>query len=310
MDFFDGYGLFGRKPPGADKENGMGELRWIKVATDLFENRKIRYLLRQPDGEKMVLMWIRLLCFAGRINDRGRVYFTEELPLDAATLADDAGCPQPFAARVLDELARLSMTDTDGGVLHIRNWGEFQEAENLEQIRKNRARRNARYYQHRKEAGKTPEGVLIRRSTESEPEPEPESQPEAEAEPGTETPVSVFGDGGTEQNGFPEIRPYRPEEAGENEPDERLPDPRTWAEPEDRLMRLGGLGKDVVFLTDRQIGQLLELMSVEVFDEYLERLADYILKRQIHVRNHYETLLSWYRRDAGLEPESPKTGKG
>ena len=90
MDFFDGYGLFGRKPPGADKENGMGELRWIKVATDLFENRKIRYLLRQPDGEKMVLMWIRLLCFAGRINDRGRVYFTEELPLDAATLADDA----------------------------------------------------------------------------------------------------------------------------------------------------------------------------------------------------------------------------
>ena len=95
----------------------MGELRWIKVATDLFENRKIRYLLRQPDGEKMVLMWIRLLCFAGRINDRGRVYFTEELPLDAATLAADlleeSGLPDIRPERLQSSPGSLMVTPRD-----------------------------------------------------------------------------------------------------------------------------------------------------------------------------------------------------
>ena len=65
-----------------------------------------------------------------------------------------------------------------------------------------------------------------------------------------------------------------------------------------RQKAMGGkLGKGVVFLTQEQDEKLLELMDLEVYDKYVEKLADFIISKDAKVANHYQTILKWYRED-------------
>ena len=60
----------------------------------------------------------------------------------------------------------------------------------------------------------------------------------------------------------------------------------------------GELGKGVVFLSDDQIGDLLDRMGLEVFDHYVDKLSSFIIKNDAKVKNHYETILKWWNEDA------------
>ena len=66
----------------------------------------------------------------------------------------------------------------------------------------------------------------------------------------------------------------------------------------------GKLGKNVVFLTDGQMEDLLDKMGLDVFDYYVDKLSCFIIKNDAHVKNHYETLLSWWQKDARLREQS------
>lgn len=63
----------------------------------------------------------------------------------------------------------------------------------------------------------------------------------------------------------------------------------------------GELGKNVVFLSDDQVADLLDKMGIDTFDYYVEKLARFIIKNDATVMNHYETILKWWRQDSGLE---------
>ena len=62
----------------------------------------------------------------------------------------------------------------------------------------------------------------------------------------------------------------------------------------------GKLGKGVVLLSDEQIGDLLNRMGLDGFDFYVEKLADFILRKQATVTNHYATILKWWQEDKGV----------
>ena len=65
---------------------------------------------------------------------------------------------------------------------------------------------------------------------------------------------------------------------------------------------LGGeLGKNVVFLSEEQISDLLDKMGLETFDYYTDKLSTFIINNGAHVRNHYETILKWWRQDGATE---------
>ena len=64
---------------------------------------------------------------------------------------------------------------------------------------------------------------------------------------------------------------------------------------------LGGeLGRNVVFLSEAQIADLLDLMGVETFDYYVDKLSRFILQNNARVKNHYDTILKWWKEDAAL----------
>ena len=66
----------------------------------------------------------------------------------------------------------------------------------------------------------------------------------------------------------------------------------------DKLKQIGGdLGKGVVFLSDNQTSDLLDRMDVDAFDYYVDKLANFIIRNDAKVKNHYETILKWWRED-------------
>lgn len=63
----------------------------------------------------------------------------------------------------------------------------------------------------------------------------------------------------------------------------------------------GTLGKGVVLLSDDQMADLLDLLGLEVFNYYADKLSTFIIQNNAKVANHYETILKWWRQDSGLE---------
>lgn len=71
------------------------------------------------------------------------------------------------------------------------------------------------------------------------------------------------------------------------------------ATEENQLMRIGGeLGKNVVYLTGRQMDDLVERLGIDAFDRYVDRLSTFIIEKGAHIKSHYETILKWYEQDS------------
>jgi hypothetical protein len=71
----------------------------------------------------------------------------------------------------------------------------------------------------------------------------------------------------------------------------------------------GELGKNVVFLSEAQIADLLDQMGMEAFDHYVEKLANFIITNDAHVKNHYETILKWWKEDSAVSGRNKRTDK-
>ena len=72
---------------------------------------------------------------------------------------------------------------------------------------------------------------------------------------------------------------------------------------EDQLKLVGGeLGRNVVYLTDRQFDDLLDKLGLDAFNRYVKRLADFIIENDAYVKNHYETILKWWEEDRKVKP--------
>ena len=67
---------------------------------------------------------------------------------------------------------------------------------------------------------------------------------------------------------------------------------------EDKMELMGGtLGQGVVLLTEQQRDSLLDQLGLDAFNHYIKRLADFIIKKDASVGNHYGTILKWYAED-------------
>lgn len=124
----------------------MAEVKWIKITTDMFDNRKIRHLRRLPDGNSIVLIWVMLLTMAGRCNSGGMIFLTENIPYTPKMLADELNFEETTVQLALNALDKLGMICTnDDGFLAVTGWEEHQNIEGMEKIRESRRLAQARW---------------------------------------------------------------------------------------------------------------------------------------------------------------------
>lgn len=113
----------------------MADVKWVKLTTDMFDNRKIRHLRRLPEGNNIVLIWVMLLTMAGRCNSGGMIFLTENIPYTPKMLADELGFEENTVVLALHSLEQLDMIVTDNGIFTIAGWEEYQNADKLAEIR-------------------------------------------------------------------------------------------------------------------------------------------------------------------------------
>ena len=120
----------------------MAEIKWVKLTTDMFDNRKIKHLRRLPEGNNIVLIWVMLLTMAGRCNSGGMIFLTENIPYTPKMLADELDFEESTVILALKSLEQLNMVITDGGFFSIAGWNEYQNIEGMDKIREqNRLRK-------------------------------------------------------------------------------------------------------------------------------------------------------------------------
>lgn len=123
----------------------MAEIKWIKLSTQMFDNRKIRQIECLPDGDAIVVIWVKLLCLAGSINDSGMVYFTKEIPYTEQMLATQFNRPLATVQMAMKIFEQFKMVEIINDIMHISNWEKYQNIEGMDKIREQNRLRQARF---------------------------------------------------------------------------------------------------------------------------------------------------------------------
>ena len=128
----------------------VAEIRWVKLTTDMFDNRKIKHLRRLPEGNSIVLIWVMLLTMAGRCNSGGMIFLTENIPYTPKMLADELDFEENTVKLALQALEQLNMVVTNQGFFSIAGWDEYQNVEGMDKIREQNRLRYKKWYDKQK----------------------------------------------------------------------------------------------------------------------------------------------------------------
>lgn len=110
-------------------------IKWVKLSTDIFDNRKIRQIECLPEGDGIIVVWLKLLCLAGNVNDNGMIYFTKDIPYTEQMLAAQFNRPIALIQLALKTFEAFKMIQIVDNILQISNWEKYQNAEKLNEIR-------------------------------------------------------------------------------------------------------------------------------------------------------------------------------
>ena len=123
----------------------MSEVKWIKLATDVFDNRKIKQIEQMPDGDTLIVIWFKILCLAGNVNDSGLVYFSADVPYTEQMLATEFRRPLTTMQMALGIFEKFGMIKVVNDVMHVSNWEKYQNIDGLERIREQTRARVSKY---------------------------------------------------------------------------------------------------------------------------------------------------------------------
>lgn len=128
----------------------MASVKWIKIVTDVFDNRKIRQIELMPDSDAILVIWFKILCLAGTINESGMLLLTRDIPYNEEMLANQFDRPINTIRLALDTFRKFGMIETTNNILCVSNWEKYQNIETLDKIREQTRLRVAKHREQRK----------------------------------------------------------------------------------------------------------------------------------------------------------------
>ncbi|NSE53626.1 hypothetical protein G4313_11390 [Coprococcus eutactus] len=138
----------------------MADVKWIKITTGMFDNRKIKHLRKLPDGNNIVLIWIMLLTMAGKCNSDGRIFLTEDIPYTTKMLADELGFKENIVKQAILSLEQLGMIIRSGDFITVAGWQEHQNTEGMDKIRESKRMAQSRWRDKQKAKKSTVDGIV------------------------------------------------------------------------------------------------------------------------------------------------------
>ena len=123
----------------------MSEIKWIKLSTDIFNNRKIRQIESMPDSDAILVIWFKILALSGTINESGMLMITKDIPYTDEMLANQFGRPVNTVRLALKTFEQFGMIEVTDNIFRVSNWEKYQNVEELEKIREQTRKRVAKH---------------------------------------------------------------------------------------------------------------------------------------------------------------------
>lgn len=238
----------------------MAEVKWIKLATGLPDNRKIKQIRRLPDGDTIALMWIFLMCLAGETNDEGMVYFTPEIPFTEEMLSDQFGIDINTIRLGLSTFQRFGMIDVVDNIICLSHWEKWQAVDGLATIREQTRKRVAKHREKQKlAAGNATCNVTVTQCNATDKDIDIDIEEDKERD--------IIASADAEAAPKPSKKPVK----------------HKYGEYEN------------VLLTDDELAKLKA--EYPDWQERIERLSSYVASTGKAYKSHYATIRNWARKD-------------
>ena len=265
----------------------MAEVKWVKLTTDMFDNRKIKHLRRLPEGNNIVLIWVMLLTMAGRCNSGGMIFLTENIPYTPKMLADELDFEESTVVLALQALENLDMIVTENGIFTIAGWEEYQNADKLAEMRaKDRERKRLKRAQSK---------ALLEESKDVHGHSTDCPYIEEEEEKDKEKEYHSFNHSiASEEEAF--IQKRIDEEGFEGEDAEVY---RQELRDRLKLKYMGGtLGQGVVLMSDEQFSDLCDKLTMDELDKYFSIVVECEKNgKHFKKKSHYQAILDMAAKD-------------
>lgn len=234
---------------------------WLKLKRDFFKRHDIRIIEEMPNGKDYVLFYLKLLLES--IDHEGSLRFSDTIPYNEQMLSVITNTNVDIVRSAMKLFIELQLIEIfDDKTIYM---GEVEkmigsESESAERMRRLRQRQQASLC----------DGNVQKSDIEIEKEIKKDIDIDLEIE--RENDSSSVQSTHTDSNDFS----------------------TDLSTDEDKIRKhLGGeLGKGVVLLSEAQMDDLLEKLSLEEFDYYVGVVADCILKgKQYKRKTHYQAIL-------------------
>lgn len=132
-------------------DGNLTDVKWIKITVGMFDDEKIKLIQSMPEGDSILVIWIRLICLGGKCNSGGYVYFSETMPYTEEMLSTIFNKPLQIIRLALKTFQQFGMIEVDTKGLYLVNFGKHQSIDGLEKVRELNAKRNKEYRERRKQ---------------------------------------------------------------------------------------------------------------------------------------------------------------
>ena len=260
----------------------MADVKWIKMMVGMFDGMSFKKIKRAKIGgesfrDKLTAVWFELMDLAGRCNHDGAFVNSAGIPFtDMDDIAIQIDRDEEELKLCMAFYVKEGMVTVTDDVYSLSNWGEYQNLDGMEKIREQNRLRKQRQRANQKllSDGSQDGHVTVTQCHALEEEGEEDKEKDKEN--------SFYHSGEKEffKNDF---------STGFS------PDLSTGVDMREDAKRrtLGGeLGKGVVLLSQEQMDDLLDKLSIEEFDHYVGVVADCILKgKPFRKKTHYQAIL-------------------
>lgn len=104
----------------------MSDIKWIKIVTDIFEDEKILLINDMPKRDTVIVIWLKLLCLAGKQNNGGIFMLNEKTPYTDKMLATIFKRSIKDLKYSLKIFENFGMIEINQGTISLPKWNKHQ----------------------------------------------------------------------------------------------------------------------------------------------------------------------------------------
>lgn len=108
------------------------DVKWIKITTDIFDDEKILMIESMPSADSIIVIWLKLLTFAGKQNNDGVFLMSNRIAYTDEMLACIFRREVNLVRMALKTFEQFGMIEIIEKVITIPNWNKHQSLDAYE----------------------------------------------------------------------------------------------------------------------------------------------------------------------------------